>query len=180
MKKNILSIAIKSVLALFGVMLFQFEPLAQVSDNYIVVSGQVTNNEFGNALKNHKVYFLKDSTVTIDSGPLLTEVVTDDEGFYYDTILTRTSKGSLLIYTEDFYGLTIDTVKYYRFVTYTHSNIIISNFDIFMPVQADLLQSRFRFEQKKDKNRREAPIRNDTLLNDIKLINLYTIDTHED
>jgi hypothetical protein len=86
----------------------------------------------------------------IDSGPLLTEVITDDEGFYYDTIPTRTSKGSLLIYTKDFFGTTIDTVKYYRFVSYTNSNIIITNFDIFMPVQADLLQTRFTYRQKQN------------------------------
>jgi PKD repeat protein len=86
---------------------------------------------------------------------LLTEVVTDDEGFYYDTIPTRTSKGSLIVYTKDYFGSTIDTLKYYRFVSYTNSNILITNFDIYMPVQADQLQSRFTYEQKQtgDPNR---------------------------
>lgn len=140
---------------LAGVLLMQLTLTAQVSENYIVISGQVTNTEFGNVVKNHSVYFLKDSTVTIDSGPLLKEVVTDDEGFYYDTIPTRTSKGSLRVYTTDYFGTTIDTIKYYRFVSYTNSNILITNFDIYMPVQVDQLQTRFTFEQKQtgDRNR---------------------------
>ncbi len=148
MKNNIFSIVFNSACLLVVIMLLQFSLTAQVSENYIVISGQITNNEFGNAVQNHTVYFLKDSTVTIDSGPLLTEVMTDDEGFYYDTIPTRTSKGSLLIYTQDFFGSTIDTLKHYRFVTYANSNVMITNFDIFMPVQADLLQSRFTYYQK--------------------------------
>lgn len=148
MKKYIFSVVFNSVWLFVGAMLLQFNLTAQITENYIVISGQVTNSEFGNVVKNHTVYFLKDSTVTIDAGPVLKEVVTDDEGFYYDTIPTRTSKGSILVYTEDFFGEKIDTLKYYRFVTYTNSNIVITNFDIYMPIQADLLQSRFTFEQK--------------------------------
>ena len=150
MREKIRSILVTSVLVLTSIILLRPDLMAQVAENYIVVSGQVINNEFGNAVKNHSVYFLKDSTVTIDSGPLLTEVVTDDEGFYYDTIPTRTSKGSLLIYTNDFFGITTDTLKYYRFVTYTSSNFIITDFDIYMPVQAELLQSRFTHQQKQN------------------------------
>ena len=148
MKKYILSNVFNPAWMLAAaVLLFHPDVNAQL-DNYIVISGQVTNNAYGNPVKNHSVYFLKDSTVTIDSGPLLKEVVTDDEGFYYDTIPTRTSKGSLLVYTKDFFGTVIDTLKYYRFVSYANSNFMISNFDIFMPVQADLLQSRFIYRQK--------------------------------
>ena len=148
MKINIFSILTKTVWVLISIGFLQTDLVAQITDNYIVISGQITNSEYGNVVKNHTVYFMKDSTVTIDSGPLLKEVLTDDEGFYYDTIPTKTSKGSLLVYTKDFFGSTVDTLKYYRFVSYTHSNIVITNFDIYMPIQADLLQSRFKFEQK--------------------------------
>ncbi|MCF6172028.1 MAG: PKD domain-containing protein [Bacteroidales bacterium] len=151
MRENI-RLALGTMMVLTGIITLQPNLQAQVTENYIVVSGQVTNNEYGNAIKNHSVFFLKDSTVTIDSGPLLTEIVTDDEGFYYDTIPTRTSKGSLLIYTDDYFGITSDTLKYYRFVTYTSSNYIITDFNIFMPVQAELLQSRFTQQQKKNGN----------------------------
>ena len=148
MKKYIFSVVFYPVWILTVVMFFQVDLTAQITENYIVISGQITNNAYGNPVKNHSVYFLRDSTVTIDSGPLLIEVKTDDEGFYYDTITTRTSKGSLLVYTHDIFGEAIDTVKYYRFVSYANSNIMISNFDIFMPVQTDVLQSRFIYRQK--------------------------------
>ena len=150
MKKYIFSVVFIPVWVLATVMLFQDDLNAQITENYIVISGQVTNNAYGNPVKKHSIYFLRDSTVTIDSGPLLIEVKTDDEGFYYDTIPTRTSKGSLLVYTHDFFGTAIDTLKYYRFVSYANSNIMISNFDIFMPVQTDLLQSRFKYVQKQN------------------------------
>ncbi len=148
MKDKLQLFLLKPVWLLIGAALLHFGLTAQVTDNYIVVSGQVTNNEYGNVVPNHSVYFLKDSTVTIDSGPLLIEVVTDNEGFYYDTITTRTSKGSLLVYTKDFFGTQYDTMKHYRFVSYAGSNIMVTNFDIYMPVQANLLQSRFSFRQK--------------------------------
>ncbi len=148
MKTYIFSTLMKTVWVLISIGFLQLNLVAQITDNYIIISGQITNSEYGNVVKNHTVYFLKDSTVTIDSGPLLTEVVTDDEGFYYDTIPTKTSKGSLLVYTNDFFDVVVDTLKYYRFVSYANSNIFITNFDIFMPIQADLLQSRFKYEQK--------------------------------
>ena len=121
--------------------------------NFVVVSGQVTNMEYGNPVEGHPVYIVSDSTHRGLVG-YSNMIITNDEGYYIDTIYTTEDKGSLVVYTFDHYGESIDTTVHFRFIDRGNS-VIIANFSIFLPYQAEQLQAKFKYFQKSggDKNR---------------------------
>ncbi len=123
------------------------------SVNQVVISGQVTNYEFGNPVDGHTIFIVSDSTQDGFSG-YSKKVYTDSEGYYYDTIATNENKGSLIIYTLDYYGKMVDTTVYFRFLDRSNS-MIIADFRLYLPIISEQLQARFKYVQKQSGNRAE-------------------------
>jgi len=119
--------------------------------NSVIISGQIINMEYGNPVEGHTVYIKSDSTKGGLSG-YFKKLITDNEGYYYDTVVTTEDKGSLVVYTHDYYGSTIDTTVHFRFMDRANS-VIIADFSIYMPYQADKLQARFKYVQKQSDDR---------------------------
>jgi len=111
----------------------------------VVISGQVMNYEYGNPVEGHKV-FVKD--IGDDSDRFIRELITDTEGYYNLSIQTTELSGSYIISTRDYKGNVIDTTVHFRFVGYSAFNVIIANFNIYMPYNSPKLQARFKYSQK--------------------------------
>jgi PKD repeat protein len=79
-------------------------------------------------------------------------VLTDEEGFYYDTLTTGLNKGSVKIYTYDYNNKIHEQTKYFRFIELSSSNIFVADFSIYMPFQAEQLQARFKYSQRNNEN----------------------------
>lgn len=140
--KHIYKIALSTLM----VMLISNASTAANNLNYVIISGQVTNMEYGNTVEGHTVYIKSDSTQDGLSYYYNT-VKTNHEGYYYDTITTLENKGSLIVYTYNHSGKSIDTTVYFRFLDKLNS-LIIADFAIYMPYQTDKLQARFKYIQK--------------------------------
>jgi hypothetical protein len=119
--------------------------------NSVIISGQVVNMEYGNPVEGHVVYIQSDSAKRGLSGYFKT-IITNSEGYYYDTVATTEDKGSLVVYTQDYYGKIIDTTVHFRFMDRANS-VEIANFAIYMPYQSEKLQARFKYVQKQSDNR---------------------------
>ncbi len=111
----------------------------------VIISGQVMNYEYGNSVEGHKV-FIKD--IGDDSDRFIRELITDAEGYYNLTIQTTELSGSYIISTRDYKNNVIDTTVHFRFVGYSAFNVIIANFNIYMPYNSPKLQARFKYTQK--------------------------------
>ena len=121
--------------------------------NHVIISGQVTNMEYGNPVEGHTIYIKSDSTQTGRSR--YSKVLkTNIEGYYYDTIATTEDNGSLIIYTYDHFGVSCDTTVYFRFIDRGKS-VIIADFAIYLPYQAEELQARFKYFQKSGRDRNQ-------------------------
>lgn len=121
--------------------------------NYVIISGQVTNLEYGNTIEGHTIYIKSDSTQKEFIAYNKT-LKTNHEGYYYDTIATIEDNGSFIIYTYDHFGVTYDTTVYFRFID-RGTSIIIANFEIYLPYQAEELQARFKYVQKSGRDRNQ-------------------------
>jgi PKD repeat protein len=119
--------------------------------NEVIVSGQITNYEYGNPIEGHPVYIKSDSTWH-GLNDYSNTVYTDVEGYYYDTIATEESRGSLIIFTHDQFDKKVDTTVYFRFLDRTNSRVI-ADFGIYFPYQAKELQARFKYLQKSNNNK---------------------------
>lgn len=122
------------------------------SVNKVVVSGQVTNYEYGNPIEGHPVY-IESATSNLIRNYSKT-VYTDINGYYYDTISTTDNKGSLHIYTIDHTGQTVDTTLHFRFLSRA-SSYMIADFNIYLPFMINDLQARFNYVQKSDNSKKE-------------------------
>ncbi len=125
--------------------------LASEGPQYVVVTGQITNKEYGNPIKNHSVFVKEVDNSGIPNREVI-ELKTDKEGFFFDSIATTNLKGSFSIYTYDYFGNIIDTTLHYRFSVFK-SNVLMANFTITMPCQIELLQTRFNYYQKQNGDR---------------------------
>lgn len=122
------------------------------TDNFVIISGQVTNLEYGNPVEGHLIYIKSESTEKERVG--YSKILkTNHEGYYYDTITTSEDNGSFIIYTYDHFGLTFDTTVYFRFIDRGKS-VIIADFEIYLPYQAEELQARFTYAQKSGRDKR--------------------------
>ncbi|NQU33472.1 MAG: T9SS type A sorting domain-containing protein [Bacteroidetes bacterium] len=119
--------------------------------NQVIVSGQVTNYEYGNPVKGHVIYIEIDSAQYGSTG-YYNIVFTDAEGYYYDTISTTETKGSLNIYTHDYYGKKIDTTVHFRFLERANS-MLIADFSLYLTIISEQLQARFKYVQKNNGDR---------------------------
>ena len=114
--------------------------------NVIIVSGQIINKKYGNAVKQHKVYINIPDIKARDNG-YNREVITDDEGFYFDTIRTTLTKGSLEIYTFDNKLHKVDSTVYFRFFRNVETEILV-NLSIDMPFHTNMFNVQFKYVQK--------------------------------
>jgi len=115
--------------------------------NEVFVSGQVLHVLYGGPIPNHKVNILSfggDNT----RGYYFKEVFTNDEGYFYDTIVTQEKSGSFLITTLDKNNKLFENTLHFRFGENIYSNILLSNFYIDAPYQLKPLQARFKYVQK--------------------------------
>ena len=96
--------------------------------NKVNIIGQVTNNLNGGPVKYQEVFISNDSVYEPQSY-YYKKVITDHEGYYYDTIYTKYEKGAFLIKTIDYLNNHHDTAVYYRF-TWGADNILFPNFVI--------------------------------------------------
>lgn len=116
-------------------------------DNYILITGQVSNTEYGNPLEDHFVY-IKSESVAFSSNFYFKTLTTDENGFFYDTISTQVNYGSLEIYTHDNDGNKESETLHFRFFDFTNSNTFLINFHVYMPHQTPILQAKFRVIKK--------------------------------
>ena len=119
--------------------------------NNIIVTGQIINKKYGNAIANHKV-ILSTPDIKMNGQGYYKEVFTDDDGFYYDTIKTNLTKGSIEIYTFDKNQKKVDSTVYYRFFRDTEMSLLV-NLKIDMPFHTNVLKARFKYVQKQGGNR---------------------------
>ena len=117
----------------------------------VIVSGQIINKKYGNAISGHKVYIVS-SYIKNSGNSYYKEIITDDEGFYMDTIKTSSGKGSIEIYTLDKNNRKVDSVVYYRFFRNTRLDLMV-NITIDMPFHTNILKARFKYTQKQGGNR---------------------------
>jgi PKD repeat protein len=146
MKNRTLNIYLKGLFLSGIIFLFQQSIIADNSANQIILSGQVTNFEYGNVIHNHPVYITSDVTLH-KLGSYSKVVYTDEQGYYHDTISTTDTKGSLLIYTTDHEGRILDTTIHFRFLN-RNTNFIIADFSIYLPFKPLDLQARFKYVRK--------------------------------
>ena len=118
----------------------------------IDITGQLTHSEYGSPISGHSVYIVCD---TSSAGEMnyYKEVFTDEDGFYHDTLTTTLTHGTIFIYTFDYYGEKLEDTLHYRFLDTDNNNTFISNFAVFIPYQAPLLQARFSFQQTTSENK---------------------------
>lgn len=116
----------------------------------LVISGQVLNINYGNPVENHSV-IIENSRP--DSEKYYKELLTDKEGFYYDTIYATTAKGEFKISTKNFNQGILDTIVHYRFMSFTSYNVIIANFNIHVPYHPQAPQPKFKFYADDNGNR---------------------------
>lgn len=134
-----------ALLAFFG-LLFCNVSIAGGSDpHFIIVSGQITNINCGTPVVGHTVYIESDTT-QYGIGDYSNTVVTNNEGYYSDTISTYADKGFLIINTEDHLGISMDTTVHFRF--FERGNyVVLANFTFSAPFQTGKLHARFDFIQ---------------------------------
>ena len=152
-------------LTLLSVVMVSNISTAENSLNYLVVSGQVTNSEYGNPVEGHLVYIKSDSTYNGFNG-YSNSVYTDIEGYYYDTIRISENKGSFEVYTHDHFGTKIDTTVHFRFLEKSNS-MLIADFNIFLPHQPEELQATFKYVRDINGNRNDFNFFDQTTNNNI-------------
>ena len=119
--------------------------------NNIIVTGQIINKKYGNAIANHKV-IIATPDIKMGGQGYYNEVFTDEEGFYSDTIKTNLVKGSLEVFTFDQNQQKIDSTVYYRFFRNTEMSLLV-DLSIIMPFHTNLIKARFKCVQKQGGNR---------------------------
>lgn len=116
-------------------------------DNYIIITGQVINSEYGNPIEGHPIY-IRSESVSFTANFYFKTLETDESGFFYDTISTQFNYGSLEISTYDNSGIKESETLHFRFMNITNNNVFLVNFNIYMPLQAPLLQAKFKYIKK--------------------------------
>ena len=99
--------------------------------NVIFIIGQVTDEQTGAPIDGQIINVEADHSYSPDFNYSAT-LVTDKEGFYYDTIPTFFSKGALRISTLDYLSKVHDTTVYFRF-KWSDRNYLFP--DLALPVQ---------------------------------------------
>lgn len=108
---------------------------AQNEVNTLYLSGQAINLENGAPLTFKEVFIQSD--IAISGGMSYTfSTITDEFGFFYDTITTTAEKGSLLIYAFDINEVKHETTEYFRF-RWEDTYYCNTELEVFDPVTTD-------------------------------------------
>lgn len=99
--------------------------------NIIYLFGQITNTLNGGPIKHHPLTVYSDSTYNPEFS-YFRELMTDAEGYFYDTITTYVNKGGLTVFTYDYLSGYHDTTIYFRF-NWSEENFLFANF--ILPVE---------------------------------------------
>jgi PKD repeat protein len=103
--------------------------------------GQLTNDVNGAPLKNHEVLIVSDTANEVGFY-YMNKVFTDNDGYYYDTVLTTLEKGALVVQTTDHDNIQHDTIVHYRF-RWSDNNILFANFVLPAPPLINVYQANF-------------------------------------
>lgn len=127
-----------------AIMLPVFSMMAQdvYQVNKVYLIGQLTNEHNGAPLKGHAVTIVSD-TANEPGFMYYNTVITDAEGFYYDTIYTTLQKGALTVKTSDYLQAEYDTILHYRF-KWSENNTLIANFNLTSETTS-LIQANFSY-----------------------------------
>jgi len=121
-----------------------FDSFATNNTRQIIITGKVTNSGIGSPVANHEVFITSES-VTKKNASYSKTILTDEEGFYYDTLVTSLNKGSVEVFTFDRNNKIIEKKLYFRFTELRSSNIFVADFSIYMPYQTEQLQANFKY-----------------------------------
>ncbi|MCD4664106.1 MAG: T9SS type A sorting domain-containing protein [Bacteroidales bacterium] len=111
--------------------------------NRIFIIGQVTNNENGAPIEGQEILVISDSSYNQQFN-YNTKLYTDDEGYFYDTIMTDQIKGGLNLRTFDFQNQNYDTTLYFRF-SWSEQNILFANFILPVDSVPEFYQANFSY-----------------------------------
>lgn len=114
-----------------------------VPKNTIYLYGQVTNSINGGPVKNQVLTVTSDTIYNPDFY-YVSEVKTDAEGYFYDTIGTYVNKGALKVITTDYLGIHRDTTLYFRF-NWSEENFLFANFILPVEPPTVILQANFYY-----------------------------------
>jgi len=118
----------------------------------IYLTGKITDTVYGTPVVNHKIFVISES-VNSRNASYNKVLITDEEGFYYDTLTTGLNKGSFQVYTYDGNNDIREKKIYFRFIELERSsNIFVADFSIYMPYLPDNLQANFNYVQKNEDN----------------------------
>ena len=117
---------------------------ADEGDNTVLIMGQVKTADQGYPVIGHKVYIANDS-LGINNFSYFKELVTDADGYYYDTITTAFNNGSFTIYTYDPNNIKLDTSVFFRFSESHNDNIFVVNFALLKESTDNSLQASFDY-----------------------------------
>ena len=116
--------------------------------NRLIVSGQVLHVIYGGPVSDHQVN-ISFQTSGMERGVVYyKEVITNDEGYFSDTIYTNVKSGKVLVSTLDKNNKPYEYESHFRFIDNIYSNIVLNNFSIDAPYQFKPLQARFKYVQK--------------------------------
>ena len=96
--------------------------------NKVFLIGQVINQINGAPIKNHAVFIESDTTYNANFN-YHSDLFTDDEGYFYDTIYTYVNKGGLIISTYDYQNIHHDSTVFFRF-NWSEENFLFPNFSL--------------------------------------------------
>ncbi len=113
---------------------------------YVYISGQIINSNSGSPTVGHLVYIQSDTTKGGGLCGYFNSVKTNNEGYYFDTIATNEYKGSLVVYTYDYYEEVVDTTVHFRFLDRT-SDVIMADFLLYSPYQIKKFQAKFNYSK---------------------------------
>jgi len=111
--------------------------------NIIFLIGQVTNSENGAPIDGQEINVISDSSYNPQFN-YNTKFYTDEEGYFYDTIMTDQIKGGLKLETFDFQNQAHDTTVYFRFIWSEH-NTLFANFILTVDSISEYYQANFSY-----------------------------------
>jgi len=111
--------------------------------NTIFLYGQITNTLNGGPIKNHPLTVHSDSTYNPEF-IYYRELITDAEGYFYDTIITYINKGALTLATLDYLSGYHDSTIYFRF-NWSEENYLFADFVLPVEPPAIIYQANFYY-----------------------------------
>ena len=111
--------------------------------NTIFLIGQITDEQTGAPVVGQVINVEADHSYSPDFNYSVT-LVTNKDGFYYDTIPTFLAKGALRISTLDFLNNMHDTTVYFRF-QWSETNFLFPNLKIPIQNSISIPQANFNF-----------------------------------